>query len=208
MSQKTCNFLKKTWIPYEGARSQALRAITGAHAKNMIPRPNPSWNEEKNDVAKNTNFKTHRVIANDVFLSKKDCLGSHRTIRNYRFLTKKGTPSGANCELNPHAGWSADPPGTPAGSSFPIENHRSAGAADAASPRDADCVAGPYIPRRKDRREVPYLPQIRDCGWLESRRLGEFNAQDLRRVAKALKLRKPPLAAIEGLGLVWGTNKT
>ena len=52
------------------------------------------------------------------------------------------------------------PPGTPAGSSFPIENHRSAGAADADYPRDADCVAGPYIPRRKDRGEVPYLPQI------------------------------------------------
>ena len=54
MSRKTCIFLKKTWIPYKGARSQALRAITGAHAKNMIPRPNPSWNEEKNAVAKNT----------------------------------------------------------------------------------------------------------------------------------------------------------
>ena len=54
MSRKTCIFLKKTWIPYKGARSQALRAITGAHAKNMIPRPNPSWNEENHDVAKNT----------------------------------------------------------------------------------------------------------------------------------------------------------
>ena len=41
------------------------------------------------------------------------------------------------------------------------ENHRSAGAADADYLRDADCVAGPYIPRRKDRREVPYLPQIK-----------------------------------------------
>ena len=108
--------------------------------------------------SKNTNFKTHRVIANDDFLTKKDRLGSHRTIGNYRFLTKKGTPSGANCELNPHTRWSPDPPGTPAGSSFPIENHRSAGAADADYPRDADCVAGPYIPRRKERREVPYLP--------------------------------------------------
>ena len=52
MSRKTCIFLKKTWIPYKGARSQALRAITGAHAKNMIPRPNPSWNEEKHAVEK------------------------------------------------------------------------------------------------------------------------------------------------------------
>ena len=54
--------------------------------------------------SKKRNFKTHRVIANDDFLTKKDRLGSHRTIGNYRFLTKKGTPSGANCELNPHAG--------------------------------------------------------------------------------------------------------